>query len=119
MTNKKSSEGLWVVWGFGWKTGGEFGDEELLEQVAGCGEDGADGGVLEDESGTTAIDGGVVEIGETCSSQASEEAGVVDLPAVVVALADDGVGAGSCLKTMGRTALPRIVLVRKVPYAAA
>ena len=53
-----------------------------------------DGGALEDEGCSGAIGSGVVGVGDTTGGEASEDGGVVELPVVVVSLADDGIGDG-------------------------
>jgi hypothetical protein len=79
----------------GWMgVGGEFADEEFLDDVLDAGYADADGGAFGDDAYAAAVGGGVVGVGEAVGHGAAEDAGVVGLPVVVVSFADDGIGEG-------------------------
>jgi hypothetical protein len=73
---------------------GEFADQEFLDNVLDACDADADGGAFDDEADAAAVGRGIVGVGETVGHGSAEDAGVVELPVVVVAFADYGVGEG-------------------------
>ena len=83
---------LWLGWGASGEIRSQLGDDKFLEDIGDSGFPEADEGVGEDEASSVTIVRGIVEIGDSASSDIAEDAGVVGLPVAVVALADDGTG---------------------------
>src|SRR5580704_4166099 len=67
---------------------GQVADEEFLQQVGDGGFADSDQCVVYGQSQAVAILGRIVKVGNTAGSHASQDAGVIGLPALVVALAD-------------------------------
>jgi len=76
------------------EVGGEFGDEELLDDVLDGAEAGADGESFKGKGGSVAVGGGIVGVGDAAGGEGADDAGVVELPVLVVAAADDAIGEG-------------------------
>src|ERR1700747_3888395 len=75
------------------EVGGDFPNDEFLDEIGGGGGADANGGVLEYQTGT-AIVVRIVGIGNAAGDDAAGKRGVGRLPASVIALEDHGHGDG-------------------------
>ena len=96
-----------------WSFGSEFADDEFLEDVDGSGGAHTDGCVVQGQREATVFFR-VVEIGEAAGGEASEDAGVIWLPMLVVAFADEEGSDG--VKDAGARAAGSFVEVARILF---